>query len=147
MRSCMLFSPVEALIWWSTWFNFRLSARPFLGSIGKATPSPFCVLPKLARSASACYYLFLQCVFQHLGYLLSMASHPCLTWKFTWGIRSDLEGLFLFGYFRRFLRSLQSGQRIFLIASVITATLDRKSVAVIKCYHCDARSEERRSDK
>ena len=57
-------------------YYFRLSERPFLGLVGEADPPPVCLLPILARSASAPYSLFLQGVSQHLRCLLSLAYKP-----------------------------------------------------------------------
>ena len=48
------------------------------------------------------YYLFLQGVFQHLGYFISLDSQPCPICTFTQGIRYDLEGPFIFGCLRCF---------------------------------------------
>ena len=108
----------DPLIWRSTLIIVWFSAQPFSGSVGEAAPPPFCVLPRLARLASDHYYLFLQGVSQHLGYLIFLDYQPCLIWTFTRGIRSNLGGLFLFGCFQRFRRSFRSGQQIFLNASL-----------------------------
>ena len=67
----------------------------------------------LARLEYNHWCLVLQGVYQHLGYLISLDSQPCPIWTVTWGIRSDLEGHFLFWCFRHFWRRLWSGQQIF----------------------------------
>ena len=96
----------------------QLLARPFWGFFGEADSPPVRFTPALwCRWHLPIGFLFLQGVFQNLGYFLALASRLFLIWKFTWGICSDLEGPFLFWCLRRFRRSLRSGQRIFLIAS------------------------------
>ena len=49
MCPCMFFYLVYVSIWRSTLLIFWFSAWPFLVSIGKAAPPPFCILPILAR--------------------------------------------------------------------------------------------------
>ena len=77
----MFLSTVNASLGQSTFIIVCLSARTFLGLVGEADPPPICILPILARSASAHHCLFLQGVSQHLGLLAK-----------PWVFRSDLEG-------------------------------------------------------
>ena len=83
MNLYIFLSMVDAPIGQSSSFILRLSAWPFLRPNSEADPPPFCFLPRLARSDSDHYCFVLQGLSQHLGYLLALASHPCLIWKFT----------------------------------------------------------------
>ena len=134
MSSWMFFSTVNSSIWRYKFIIFRLSARPFSGSSGKAAPPLVGFLPRLVQSDYTYYYLFLQGVSQHLGYLISLVSQPFPIWTFIRGIRSNIEGPFLLGCFRRFWRSLRSGQRIFLNISA------RSGVSVTSNLFGDLRS-------
>ena len=72
----------------------------------------------LARLVSDHWCLVLQGVSQHLGYFISLDSHPYPIWTLAWWIRSNLEGpLENFLCLRCFWRRLRSGQKIFSIAS------------------------------
>ena len=68
---------------WSTFIIVIFSERQLLRSVGEVDHPPFCLLARMAQSASAHYFLFLQDVYQHLGCLLSLASHQCPIWTFT----------------------------------------------------------------
>ena len=100
---------------------FACQRDPSRGRPARWLLLPFVSYQEWLGRIFAHYYLFLQVVSQHLGYLLLMASHPCPTWTFIRGIRSDLEGNFLFGCFRYFQRNLRCGQEIFLNASAQAA--------------------------
>ena len=118
MRSCMFFSlrltrrsdGLHSLF-------FSCQRNPSWGRSARQILLPFVYCQYWHICISANYYLFLQGVPQHLGCFPSLASQPSPIWTITRGIRSDLEGPFLFGCLRRFRRSLRNGQRIFLIAS------------------------------
>ena len=98
----MYFSKVESSIWWSTLIIFRLSVQPFSGSVGEAAPPPVGFLPRLAQSDFLPLLIIFQVVSQHLVYLLLMDSQPFPIWEITRGIRSNLEGPFLFWCLQHF---------------------------------------------
>ena len=90
--SCMFLFTDNASLVRSTSTIVCLSARPFLGLVGEASPPPVCLLPRLTRSDSSRYCLFLQVVYQHLGGLLSLDSQPHPIWLFIWVIQSAFDG-------------------------------------------------------
>ena len=62
MHSCMFLSMVDTLLGRFAYFIFHLSARPFLGSVGKVDPPTVCFLPRQAWSASAHVFFFTRCI-------------------------------------------------------------------------------------
>ena len=89
MHSCMFLSMVDTLLGRFAYFIFHLSARPFLGSVGKVDPPTVCFLPRQAWSASAHVFLFYK-VYLSTFYI-------CLYWLLSHvRSRQSLEGSALF---------------------------------------------------
>ena len=115
MRLCMFLSTVDASLGRSTFIIICLSARPFLGLVGDEDDTPVSLQPTSGVAGIfplGC--LFLQGAFQHFGYFLALASHPCPIWIFTWGLCSVLEGSpFPYQCLRGFWRGFRSCRQIY----------------------------------
>ena len=116
MHLCMFLSMVSASLGGFAYIILCLLAQPFLGLVGEADYPPVGFLPKLAWLDST-HFFKKQCVSQQLGYFIALASQPCPIWTFPWGIRSVLEGIFIFTISLKFLSGFQSGQKILTIVS------------------------------
>ena len=74
-------------------FLLRLTERTIFGLAGEGDSTPICLLPpSSATEICPLGCLFLQVVFQHIGYFISLVSQPCLIWTISWGFRYVLEG-------------------------------------------------------
>ena len=78
------------------YLSFACLYGPSRGRSARWLVLPFVSCQDWHSWLSAHCYLFLQGVSHHLRYFLSLDSQPCLIWTFNRGIRSDLEGPFLF---------------------------------------------------
>ena len=107
-------SPVVPLLGRTACFDLALARAAFNGVVQRGGFSYHKVFNRhLERLAYAHWCLVLQGWSQHLGYLLSLSSHPCLILAITLGICSYREGPFLSWCLWRFRRRLQSDQQIF----------------------------------
>ena len=135
MRSCMFLSTVDVPHGRSAYFFLRLLARPFLGSVGEVDSPHVFFLPILAWLVSVHYFFVLQGVSQKLGYLIALASQLCPIWTIAWGIRSVLEGPFIFRRLWRFQRGFQSGQGLFPIAPAWSGFSVPSNIFKDLCYY------------
>ena len=72
-------------------FVLHFSAWPFLGLVSEADFTTICLHPPSGAAdiwTLGCFVL--QGIFQNIGYLLALDSHPCPIWTVSWGIRSVL---------------------------------------------------------
>ena len=101
----------------STSFDFALTRAALLGLVARRMLLPHISCQDLHGRISAHCGLVLQSLFHHLGYLLLLDYQLCLIWTVTQGVRSDLEGSFLFWCLQRSWRGIRSGQQNFYIAN------------------------------
>ena len=65
---------------------FACQCGPSWGHPSRRMILPFVNMPRMARSDSVHYFLFLQGVSQHLGCLLFLDSQSCPIWISAWGV-------------------------------------------------------------
>ena len=112
MFLCMFLSTVNASLDGLQFF-MGLSAQPFSRLVGDMASPTIC----LHLSSDMAYICLIGClcllsVFQHLVYLLALASYPHILWTYSRGIRYFLEGPLLSICLQNFRRGFQSCQRI-----------------------------------
>ena len=61
------------------------------------------------------WLFFILQVTPHLEYFIALASQPCTIWTFNLGIRSVLEGNFIYQCIKRLWRGFRSGHKFFPI--------------------------------
>ena len=92
----MFLSPFNVLIRWSAIFGLALASAALLG-VGWQDGFSSHIFPDVSITVGYLPYwgiLVFKCVIQHLGYLLSLASQPCLICTVSQGLHSILGGPF-----------------------------------------------------